>query len=231
MHPKLDKAPQIAKEIAAFIRQQDVEIEVFSLNDASLRENIEGGNYELLIALGGDGTMLRAGHLCAPSKIPVLGINLGGLGFLIDVGPEDWQPALARVMSGDYWLEDRMMLRTDHYQDGNVVGSWEVINECVIGRGKMVRPVQLTTEIDNHFLTTYVADALIVSTPTGSTAYSFAAGGRLTSLWTGALCCMRARKFGSRYGLITTHPLASTARIRCRFAIKIAFTFVPANML
>ena len=177
MHPKLDKAPQIAEDIAAFIRQQDVETEILSLNDASLRENIEAGNYELLIALGGDGTMLRAGHLCAPSKIPVLGINLGGLGFLIDVGPEDWQPAMAQVMSGDYWLEDRMMLRTDHYQDGKVVGSWEVINECVIGRGKMVRPVQLTTEIDNLFLTTYVADALIVSTPTGSTAYAFAAGG------------------------------------------------------
>ncbi len=177
MHPKLDKAPQIAEAMAAFIREHDVESEVGSLNDASLRENIEGGSYDLLIALGGDGTMLRAGHLCAPSKIPVLGVNLGGLGFLIDVGPEDWKLALARILSGDYWLEDRMMLRADHYQDGQLIDGWEVINECVIGRGETARPVQLSTEIDDHFLTTYVADALIVSTPTGSTAYAFAAGG------------------------------------------------------
>jgi NAD+ kinase len=70
-----------------------------------------------------------------------------------------------------------MMLRTEHLRDGNLLGTWDVLNECVVGRGHMVRPVFLTAEIDGHDLTTYVADGLIVSTPTGSTAYALAAGG------------------------------------------------------
>jgi NAD+ kinase len=84
---------------------------------------------------------------------------------------------LARVLQGDYWLEDRMMLRAKHRSGGDVLDEWEVINECVVGRGEVVRPVRLITEVDDRYLTTYVADALIVATPTGSTAYALAAGG------------------------------------------------------
>ena len=147
------------------------------VNDDQVRDQIAHQPVDLCIALGGDGTMLRAGHLCAPLKIPILGINLGRFGFLTEVRKPDWEQALSRVMAGDYWLEERMMLRADHLRGNEALGSWEVLNECFIGRGELVRPVDLVTEIDERYLTTYVADGLIVATPTGSTAYALAAGG------------------------------------------------------
>jgi NAD+ kinase len=81
------------------------------------------------------------------------------------------------VLEGDFWLEKRMMLRAEHRRADELLGTWHVLNECVIGRGEIVRPVHLTAVIDGHTLTTYVADGLIVSTATGSTAYALAAGG------------------------------------------------------
>ena len=147
------------------------------LNDDQVRDQIAQQPVDLCIALGGDGTMLRAGHLCAPLGIPILGINLGRFGFLTEVRKQDWEQALRRIAAGDYWLEERMMLRADHLRADKRLGSWEVLNECFIGRGEIVRPVDLVTEIDERYLTTYVADGLIVATPTGSTAYALAAGG------------------------------------------------------
>jgi len=148
-----------------------------SLFDEDLRAQVRTGQVDMLLALGGDGTMLRAGHLCAPFDVPILGINLGGLGFLIEIQRDGWQPALAALLKGQFWLETRMMLSVEHVREGETLGRWDVLNECVIGRGEMVRPVRLTAVIDGHHLTTYVADGLIASTPTGSTAYALAAGG------------------------------------------------------
>jgi NAD+ kinase len=107
----------------------------------------------------------------------VLGINLGHLGFLIEVERGQWAAALERVLAGDYWLEGRMMLRVTWTQGERRQGEWQVLNECVVARGRSVRLVELVTEIDGAYLTTYAADALIVATPTGSTAYALAAGG------------------------------------------------------
>jgi NAD+ kinase len=121
--------------------------------------------------------MLRAGHLCGPQGVPVLGINLGHLGFLIEVERGGWGLALERVLSGEYWLESRMMLRVTWLQEDRVMGEWDVLNECAVSRGRSVRLVELVTEIDGTYLTTYAADAIILATPTGSTAYALAAGG------------------------------------------------------
>jgi len=177
LHPKMEGAQQAASEIAEFISSQGLEASSGLLSDESLRSRVNAGDYDLMIALGGDGTMLRAVHLCAPNDVPILGINLGGLGFLIEVARTEWKPALTRVLQGNFWLETRMMLRAQHLRGDELLGTWDVLNECVVGRGEMVRPVFLTAEIDGHTLTTYVADGLIVSTPTGSTAYALAAGG------------------------------------------------------
>ncbi len=176
-HPNLSKASDLAGEIARHLTEGGYSEAHGSLYDKDLREKVQSGAVDLLIALGGDGTMLRAGHLCAPSNVPILGINVGRFGFLTAVQPQDWRATLERVLSGDFWLEDRMMLRTEHSRNGELLGTWNVVNECFVGRGKTVRPVHLVTEIDDHFLTTYVADGLIVATPTGSTAYALAAGG------------------------------------------------------
>ena len=176
-YPAREEATELAVVITAFLTERGLIAHHASLYDETLCSQVRDGGVDLLIALGGDGTMLRAGHLCAPSQVPILGINVGGLGFLIEVGRDDWQSKVERVLTGDYWLQERMMLRAEHYCREEMVGAWDVLNECTIGRGATVRPVQLITEIDGFYLTTYVADSLIVATPTGSTAYALAAGG------------------------------------------------------
>jgi NAD+ kinase len=176
-YPEMQIAAELAAEICAFLSDRSVAATHASLYDEDLRSEVSAGAHDLLVAVGGDGTMLRAGHLCAPPGIPILGINIGRLGFLFEVDREGWPHALERVLAGDYWLEERMMLRAEHRRGGAQLGEWDVLNEAVVGRGGMVRPVRLITEIDDRYLTTYVADAVIVSTPTGSTAYALAAGG------------------------------------------------------
>lgn len=176
-HPQLPAAETLAQEIADFLTQEPVKVTCAPLYDQELQQQIQDGMFDMLVALGGDGTMLRAGGMTAASKVPVLGINVGRFGFLTAVQGTEWRSTIKRLLRGDYWLEDRMMLHVEHFRENEQLGAWEVVNECTIGRGKMVRPVRLTTEVDDHFLTTYVADALIVSTPTGSTAYALAAGG------------------------------------------------------
>ncbi len=163
--------------IAAQLNQADVMATASLLYDEALAAEIKAGAFDLLIALGGDGTMLRAGHICGPSGVPVLGINLGHFGFLMEFQYAQWQTILPRLLTGDYWLERRMMICAEHIHAGKTVGRWDVLNEVVVGRGQMVRPVHLSADVDGRYLTTYVADALIAATPTGSTAYALAAGG------------------------------------------------------
>jgi len=176
-HPKLLGADEEASQICTFLQEQGVHVVSNSLADESLHEQVKTGEFDLLIALGGDGTMLRAGHLCGPSNIPILGVNQGRFGFLMEIRQNQWRQVMPRLLSGDYWLERRMMLCAEQLHAGISQGKWEVLNEVVVGRGQFVRPVHLVTEVDGRVLTTYVADALIASTPTGSTAYALAAGG------------------------------------------------------
>jgi NAD+ kinase len=176
-YPVREEAIEMAEEMIVFLGEHGLTAHHASLYDETLRSQVKDGAFDLLIALGGDGTMLRAGHLCAPTQVPILGINIGGLGFLIEVGRDEWRSKVARVLAGDYWLQNRMMLHAEHHRGEEMLGSWDVLNECTIGRGEQVRPVRLFTEIDGFYLTTYVADSLIVATPTGSTAYALAAGG------------------------------------------------------
>jgi NAD+ kinase len=121
--------------------------------------------------------MLRASRLCAPLGIPILGINLGRFGFLMEVRRNEWRERLPLLFEGRYWLERRMMLRAEHWRGSQQLGSWEVVNEAVVSRGEIVRPVQITASVDDVHLTTYVADGLIACTPTGSTGYALAVGG------------------------------------------------------
>jgi NAD+ kinase len=144
---------------------------------SSMRQRVKDKEFDLLIALGGDGTMLRAGHLCGPSGVPILGINFGRFGFLMEIRQDQWLDLLPRLVEGNFRLETRMMLCAEQWRDNQRLGVWEVLNEVVVTRGQVVRPVHLITHVDGRFLTTYVADALIASTPTGSTAYALAAGG------------------------------------------------------
>ena len=132
---------------------------------------------ELLIVVGGDGTLLSVVRLPGIETLPVLGINLGGLGFLTETLKEEMFQALEKVVAGDFETEQRMMLKTTIYREGKVVEQSAVLNDIVITKGALARIIDLETHIDGNYLTTFKADGLILSTPTGSTAYSLAAGG------------------------------------------------------
>src|SRR6185436_14571888 len=143
----------------------------------ALRKRVRRGEFDMLIVAGGDGSVLRAGNLCAPSKVPILGVNLGKLGFLIQVEREDWHEYFDKLLSGEAWIEYRMMLHAEHIRSGELLGSWDALNEVVMGRGQNLRPIRLSASVDGRHLTSYVADGLIAATATGSTAYALPAGG------------------------------------------------------
>jgi NAD+ kinase len=130
-----------------------------------------------IVVLGGDGTLLSVARHYASLEIPILGVNVGGLGFLTEISLDELYPSMEQVLAGKYAVEERMMLTARLYRQGQV--SWEkhFLNDAVINKGALARIVELATWIDGEYLTTYRADGLIVSTPTGSTAYTLSAGG------------------------------------------------------
>mgnify|MGYP005833819417 CR=1 FL=1 len=176
-HPEIEEAFQEGDQIQMFLRSYGVHSDHRLLNDEIFHQRIRSGEFDLLIALGGDGTMLRAGRLCAPVGIPVLGVNVGHFGFLTEIRGHQWREFLPSMLRGEYWLEHRMMLWAEQWRGNRMMGAWEALNDVVVCRGKIVRPVKLDANVDGRFLTSYIADGLIVATPTGSTAYALAVGG------------------------------------------------------
>lgn len=174
-HPKVKESLGLAEELAAFIENHGAMAEYSSIDDEAKRAS--ASEADMLIALGGDGTMLRVGRLGAFNNQPVMGINLGRLGFLMDVQPQGWPDVMRRLLCGEYRLEERLMLHVAHCQNGVTLRAYEILNELAISRGAVVRPIRLQTAVDDTPLTTYVADGLIAATPTGSTAYALAVGG------------------------------------------------------
>jgi NAD+ kinase len=132
---------------------------------------------EVLIVLGGDGTLLSVARLKGIEAIPILGINVGSLGFLTETYKEEMFQVLEKVLAGDFETEKRLMLEATIYRGGKAVERSNVLNDIVINKGPLARIIDLETHIDGGYLTTFKADGLILSTPTGSTAYSLAAGG------------------------------------------------------
>lgn len=132
---------------------------------------------DLIVVLGGDGTFLGVARMMDGRQVPILGINLGGLGFLTEFAYEEMLPALEKVVEGDYVFEDRIMLDTDISREGKKVASFTALNDIVITRGALARMVNIKVLVSGIFLNNYTADGLIVSTPTGSTAYNLSAGG------------------------------------------------------
>ena len=176
-YPKMPEAFAETDLIVKFLRTQGFEAPQGSLYDEEIPKRLKAGEFDLLVAIGGDGTMLRAGHLCAPFRVPILGINMGRLGFLIQVDRADWREMLERLLKGEGWIEERMMLSAEHVRADEILGRWQALNEVVVGRGLALRPVRLEARLDGRLLTTFVCDGLIAATATGSTAYALAAGG------------------------------------------------------
>jgi NAD+ kinase len=132
---------------------------------------------ELLLVLGGDGTLLAAAREAAPRGVPLLPINMGSLGFLTSFTVDELYPALESVLAGEAVLEERILLMVERAQDGRALEQQLVLNEAVIHKGALARMIEMELYIDNSFVCRYRADGLIAATPTGSTAYSMSAGG------------------------------------------------------
>lgn len=179
------KAVQFALEVIAYLTERDVEVVVDSDSAPSIgREDLavdEEGlrRVELIITLGGDGTILSASHIVAPHGIPILGIHMGHFGFISEAHPRDLLPNLDRLLDEPLQVEERMMVRGEVVRNGEAVFTAVGLNDIVINKGAMARMLNLHTEFGGNYVATYPADGVIVATPTGSTAYALSAGGPL----------------------------------------------------
>jgi NAD+ kinase len=132
---------------------------------------------DLILTLGGDGTLLRAARIGSACGVPALGIKLGHVGFLSGLRPELVSENLGRLLHGEYWIEERMMIQAHWRRDEQEIGVYEAINDVVVSRGKLARVIRIEATIDGEVLQHFALDGAIVATATGSTAYSLAAGG------------------------------------------------------
>jgi NAD+ kinase len=143
---------------------------------------------DLLIVLGGDGTLLAAARALAGREIPLFAVNLGGLGFLTAITTEEVYPELERALRGEHRIGKRRMLRCQVTRAGETVSEHDALNDVVINKGEMARIIDLDVYVDGRFVCGYKADGLIIATPTGSTAYSLSAGGPIIFPRVSALC-------------------------------------------
>jgi len=173
---------EILKELLPWLRQKGYEIYLdietaSSLNmDGSPRSQIPSVS-DVIIVLGGDGTMLSTCRLVGDKGVPILGVNTGGLGFITEVQRERLYEIMEKVLSGECPIEERLMLTVQVRRLGEVIAEHIVLNEVVVNKAALARIIDLETYINNNYVTTFKADGLIISTPTGSTAYSLSAGG------------------------------------------------------
>ncbi len=176
-HPFIPASLPLADEIASYLKQLGYDtFRCSSWEEDTLREVV--GQLDMLIVLGGDGTMLRAGRVAAGYGIPIIGVNMGRLGFLAEVLPDQWQEAVDEILRGNFWQEERLMLEATMFRNGGLlVGRYRALNDVVISRGSLARLVRINAMVDGGHLTMYKADGVIVATPTGSTGYALAVGG------------------------------------------------------
>jgi NAD+ kinase len=132
---------------------------------------------EMIIVLGGDGTLLSVARLVGDHDVPILGVNLGGLGFLTEITLEELYRVLEKVVQGDFITDERVVLNASVIRRGERMAEFIVLNDAVVNKGALARIIDLETTINGEYLTTFKSDGLILSTPTGSTAYNLSAGG------------------------------------------------------
>lgn len=173
-HPKLPRSLALAEDWASRLAELGAHATILSAwDDREICRHLP--QHEMAITLGGDGTVLRAARLCAPLGTPIFSIKLGRVGFLSEIEPDQFDPHV--LVEDKFWIEERAMLHALCLREGETVGSFEALNDVVVGRGALARVIRLATFIDGDYLATFVADGAIVATATGSTAYVFAAGG------------------------------------------------------
>ena len=178
------EAIPVVKELVGWLKDRKVECFV----DAAIAKGVShpaldkqemAGAVEMVVVLGGDGTLLAAARALQKKQVPILGVNLGGLGFLTEITLAELYPMLEAILRGEYKTDERMLLEARVWRKEKVVDTFQVLNDVVINKGALARIIELETSVDQAYLTTFRSDGLVISTPTGSTGYSLSAGGEL----------------------------------------------------
>jgi len=186
--PNHKEAWATACELSGWLEQRGIDL------IGSLHENIEKSDTgkcgieavetqefqsraDLIVVLGGDGTMISTARLTGKREVSVLGINYGSLGYLTEFRIEEMLPALESILEGNYEIDRRVMLDVEHLRDGEKLATGRVLNDVVINKAALARIIEIEVKLNNLFVNSFRADGLIVSTPTGSTAYNLSAGG------------------------------------------------------
>jgi NAD+ kinase len=211
------------KDLLAWLQDHNCEaiveeevVQAFALTQVkgTLLENIPA-QADLIMVFGGDGTMLRVARSIEGRPAPILGVNLGSLGFLTEITLEDLYPALERVLEGKYAIDRRNMLKVSIHRGGHPVATHHALNDAVINTGALARLISMDAFVDEEYIATFPADGMIISTPTGSTAYSLSAGGpvlcpQLDSVVMTPICSHT----------LTSRPLVIPAESNIRVVVK-----------
>jgi NAD+ kinase len=182
--PKKPEVREIVPQLVHWLQERSINVlidkETGSALDGSekcVTRNEMPSRADLIIVLGGDGTLLATARVLNRKPVPLLAVNLGGLGFLTVITRDELFPTLERVVAGDFRTERRVQIEAEVIRAGEVISSFLALNDVVLNKGAIARVLDFDVRVDGQFISTYKADGLIVSTPTGSTAYSLAAGG------------------------------------------------------
>lgn len=179
-HPE---AVELAREVMEWLQQRSIEVylEAPLAADMGAGEGYPGGSIpplvDLIMVLGGDGTLISVARQVGDLRVPILGVNLGSLGFLTEITLQELYPVLEEVLRGHFNVSHRIMIEATVRRNGKSAGRFKVLNDVVINKGTLARIIDMKAFVDDDYLTTFRADGLIIATPTGSTAYNLAAGG------------------------------------------------------
>lgn len=192
--PKIAQAAEIVCGLIDWLKDRGIRYrcdrqtaEYAGIKDFYAREELPEGA-DLLIVLGGDGTLLSAARVVAGRDIPLFAVNLGHLGFLTSIQVEELYPELERALRGEHRIGRRRMVDCELIRGGRTIAAYSALNDVVITKLEIARMIDLDAHVDNHFVAAYKADGLIISTPTGSTAYSLSAGGPVIFPSVAAFC-------------------------------------------
>ena len=177
-HPSRETAAELVAQASERLAAHGIEVRTPITEGGT---DLDTDGLDVVISLGGDGTMLRAVDTAYEAGVPVLGVNVGQMGYLTEVEPSEFEAALDRLIAGDFEVAERMVLEMTVESSGSAKGRWFALNEAVLEKVHTGRLVRLEVDINGTFFTTYAADGVIVATPTGSTAYSFSARGPIVS--------------------------------------------------
>jgi len=175
-HPMVKATQKKAGELQEFLSSRGIHIWLCSAWEAEKARTLLNGT-DLILTVGGDGTILRAAQVLVTGKTPITGINMGKLGFMTELNPDEAMEKIVDLLDGKGWIDERAMLQAELSGDGKEPQTFHALNDVVVGRGAIIRVVYIDVNINNQQFITYKTDALIMATATGSTGYSLAAGG------------------------------------------------------